>query len=157
VTSKQDAIAEVIDLITRHRLSLDEVRAALEGDPAAAHSGRSVSVLSRLFAYLGGIFVFVGLAIYVNMRWTDLSSAGRVLLTLGPGFFLVGFAVTCRSSSHRKSPRSESAYTAISATASAASRRSHRGNDLAIGSMLRRVMSVANIKSAGSTGGARQA
>src|SRR5262249_6568907 len=52
-------------------------------------------ILSRLFGYLGGIFVFVGLAIYVGMKWDDLNSAGRIVLTLGSGFCAFVLALVC--------------------------------------------------------------
>ena len=93
-TSRHDALVEVVDLIRRHGLTLDDVAAALEGG-AAFKTERSVGILSRLFAYLGGIFVFVGLGVFVGMRWDDLGAAGRVLLTLGPGFCLFLLALVC--------------------------------------------------------------
>ncbi len=93
MTAKQDALAEVVDLITRHGLTLDEVSAAL-GHEAHAEQ-RSSSIISRIFAYLGGIFVFVGLGIFVAMRWDELGPAGRVMLTLGPGLCLFVLAVVC--------------------------------------------------------------
>lgn len=94
MSDKQDALVEVVDLITRHGLTIDEVSAALKGEPAfkAAKSG---GILSRLFAYLGGIFVIVGMAIYVGMRWDDLDPLGRVLVTLGPGFCIFVLALVC--------------------------------------------------------------
>jgi hypothetical protein len=94
VTAKQDALAEVVDLITRHGLTIDEVSAALTGTDTYA-AQRSSSVISRIFAYLGGIFVFVGLGIFVAMRWDELGPAGRVMLTLGPGLCLFVLALVC--------------------------------------------------------------
>ena len=96
MTAKQDALVEVVDLIARHGLTIDEVSAALAGKGDYA-TQRTSSVLSRLFAYLGGTFVFVGLGIFVGMRWDDLGPAGRVLLTLGPGLCLFVFALVCTS------------------------------------------------------------
>jgi hypothetical protein len=96
VTDKQDALVEVVDLITRHGLTIDEVGAALAG--RSDHTtDRASGVVSRIFAYLGGIFVFVGLGIFVGMRWDDLGPAGRVLLTFGPGFCLFVLAIVCAS------------------------------------------------------------
>jgi hypothetical protein len=94
VTARQDALSEVVGLITRHGLTIGEVSAALSGtgDDAAQ---RSSSVVSRIFAYLGGTFVFVGLGIFVGMRWDDLGPAGRVMLTLGPGLCLFVLALVC--------------------------------------------------------------
>ena len=96
MTAKQDALVEVVDLIARHGLTIDEVSAALAGKGDYA-TQRTSSVLSRLFAYLGGTFVFVGLGIFVGMRWDDLGPAGRVLLTLGPGLCLFVLALVCTS------------------------------------------------------------
>ena len=71
MSEKQDALIEVVDLITRHGLTIEEVSAALRGEPAIA-AARSGGILSRLFGYIGGTFVIVGLSIYVGMRWDDL-------------------------------------------------------------------------------------
>ena len=62
MSDKQDALIEVVDLITRHGLTIDEVSAALKGEPAFK-AARSGGILSRLFAYIGGTFVIVGVAI----------------------------------------------------------------------------------------------
>ena len=94
MTARQDALVEVVNLITRHGLTIDEVSAALSGKQNDGVE-RSSSVLSRIFAYLGGIFVFVGLGIFIAMRWDELGPAGRVLLTLGPGLCLFVLALVC--------------------------------------------------------------
>ena len=94
VTARQDALAEVLGLMARHGLTIEDVSAALPHTGAAA-TQRSASVVSRIFAYLGGTFVFVGLGIFVGMRWDDLGPAGRVLLTLGPGLCLFVLALVC--------------------------------------------------------------
>jgi hypothetical protein len=94
VTAKQDALVEVVDLIARHGLTIDEISEALSGTGAHA-AQRTSSVVSRIFAYLGGTFVFVGLGIFVAMRWDELDPAGRVLLTLGPGLCLFVLALVC--------------------------------------------------------------
>jgi hypothetical protein len=94
MSDKQDALVEVVDLITRHGLTMDEVAAALAGEPAFK-AARSGGILSRLFAYIGGTFVIVGLGIYVGMRWADLDALGRVMVTLGPGFCLFVLAIVC--------------------------------------------------------------
>jgi hypothetical protein len=83
-----------VELIARHGLTIDEVSQALAGQGASPEH-RSSSVVSRLFAYLGGIFVFAGLGIFVAMRWDELGPAGRVLLTLGPGLCLFVLALVC--------------------------------------------------------------
>ena len=107
MTAKQDALTEVVDLITRHGLTIDEVSQALTGHASYADQ-RTSGIVSRLFAYLGGIFVFVGLGIFVAMRWDELGPAGRVLLTLGPGLSLFALALVCTTD-----PRVDGAVTPL--------------------------------------------
>jgi hypothetical protein len=94
MSAKQDALIDVVDIIQRHGLTLDEISAAL-ADGADFKAEKSGSILSRLFGYIGGIFVFAGLAIYVGMRWDDLDSVGRIMLTLGTGFCAFVMALVC--------------------------------------------------------------
>lgn len=91
---KQDAVLEVVEMMERHRLTLEDIAAALQ-NPVALKTKKSTGILSRLFGYVGGIFVFVGLAIYVGMQWDHLDSAGRILVTLGPGFCAFILALVC--------------------------------------------------------------
>jgi Predicted membrane protein (DUF2157) len=94
MSDRDDALVEVVDLVKRHGLTLDEIASALAGDPFFV-ARRSGSLVARIFGYIGGTFVFAGLAIYVGMRWDDLGSLGRVLLTLGPGFSTFVLALVC--------------------------------------------------------------
>jgi hypothetical protein len=94
MSARQDALVEVVDIIKRHGLTVQEVSAALEQSTEfQAHA--SGSILSRLFGYVGGVFVFVGLAIYIGMRWDDLNAVGRIVLTLGSGFCAFILALVC--------------------------------------------------------------
>ena len=105
--SRQDAVIEVVDIMRRHGLTLDEVAAGLKGGPEFK-AEKSAGILSRLFGYIGGIFIFVGLAIYVGMKWDDLNSVSRILLTLGSGFCAFILALVCTTD-----PRFEKAATPI--------------------------------------------
>lgn len=105
--NKQDAIIEVVDIMQRHQLTLEDIRTAL-ANPVETGSEKSSGILSRLFGYIGGIFVFVGLVIYVGMRWEDLGTAGRILITLGPGFIAFVMAIFCTTD-----PRTERAATPL--------------------------------------------
>jgi len=94
VSAKQDALVEVVEIIRRHELTLDEVADALGGGPTFKRV-RYGGVLSRLFGYIGGIFVVAGLAIYVGLRWDHLGALGHILLTLGVGFAVFLLALVC--------------------------------------------------------------
>lgn len=97
MSGRDDALGEIVALIRRHDLTVREIAAALDRDPGTSVE-QSSGILSRVFGYLGGTFVFVGLVIYIGMRWDDLPSAGRVLLTLGPGFCAFVLALVCTTS-----------------------------------------------------------
>lgn len=94
MSAKQDALIEVVDIIRRHGLTLDDVAAAMKQGPEI-RAQKSGSILMRLFGYLGGLFVFAGLATFVAMQWEDLNSAGRIMVTLGVGFSIFIMALVC--------------------------------------------------------------
>lgn len=94
MSAREDALVEIVALVRQHGLTVSEIASALQPDPDA-RVARSSGILSRVFGYLGGAFVFAGLAIYIGMRWDDLGSVGRVLLTIGPGFCAFVLALVC--------------------------------------------------------------
>jgi hypothetical protein len=94
VSARDDALDEIVALVRRHGVTVSEIASALDRDPDT-RVARSSGILSRVFGYVGGTFVFAGLAIYIGMRWDDLGSTGRVLLTLGPGFCAFVLALVC--------------------------------------------------------------
>jgi hypothetical protein len=94
MSARDDALVEIVELMRKHGLTTGEIASALDSDSHAG-AARSSGILSRVFGYLGGTFVFVGLAIYIGMRWDDVGSTGRVLLTLGPGFCAFVLALVC--------------------------------------------------------------
>ncbi len=94
MSARDDALVEIVALARRHALTAGEISAALHHAQDTS-TRESSAILSRVFGYVGGAFVFAGLAIYIGMRWDDLGSAGRVLLTLGPGFCAFVLALVC--------------------------------------------------------------
>ncbi|MDI1227237.1 MAG: DUF2157 domain-containing protein [bacterium] len=94
MTAKQDAIVEVVDIIKRHGLTLEEVYAALQ-NTAEFKAQKSSSLLMRIFGYLGGLFVISGVATFIGMQWNDLGPAGQIMCTLGIGFCMFIAAITC--------------------------------------------------------------
>ncbi len=85
---KEDALQDIVSLAKHNNITLDEIKNALVTAPILA-SRPSSSVLSKLFGYIGGIFVFAGIGVFISMYWDDFGSAARVIVTLGVGF--VGF------------------------------------------------------------------
>jgi hypothetical protein len=83
------------DIARRHRLSAADIAAALGEGPAAARSTRARTVLVRVLGYLGGTFIFAGIGVFIALQWSDMNSASRVVITLGPG--LVAFVLAILS------------------------------------------------------------
>jgi Predicted membrane protein (DUF2157) len=96
MSSKQEVLQDIIALAKHNNISLDEIKHALEAAPALA-SGASSSTLSKLFSYIGGIFVFAGIGVFIGMYWDDFGSAARVIVTLGVGFAMFVMALVCLS------------------------------------------------------------
>ena len=91
---RSGALATIARLAAEHALSLDDIAMALRAAPeAAAEPSPRTGVLTRLLAYLGGVFVFAGLCVFIAMQWDEMNSAARVVITLGSGVAAFAMAV----------------------------------------------------------------
>lgn len=93
MSAKQDALTEVVSLIKHNGLTLDDIARALKGAPEL-QAEESSSILTKIFGYIGGIFVFAGLCVFIGMHWDEIGASGRIMLTLGVGYCLFIMAVT---------------------------------------------------------------
>lgn len=85
MTHKDDALQEIVSLAQHNNITLDEiakVMANVQAQTAKVSSG----VVPKLLSYIGGIFVFAGVSVFISMYWHDFGSAVRVIATLGIGF-----------------------------------------------------------------------
>jgi len=94
MSTKVDALQDIVSLAKHNNISLDEIKHAIEAAPILA-SKPSSSVLSKLFGYIGGIFVFAGIGVFISMYWDDFGSAARVIVTLGTGFVAFIMGLVC--------------------------------------------------------------
>lgn len=94
MSTKEDVLHDIIALAKHNNITLDEIKHALEAAPVLA-STPSTSVLSKLFGYIGGIFVFAGIGVFISMYWDDFGSAARVIVTLGTGLVAFFMALAC--------------------------------------------------------------
>ena len=86
--NKAEALEQIVTLARDHDISIDELSAALStgaGSDAADIEDPKSTVLMRVLAYLGGIFVFAGLGVFIAMNWESMNFAARVVITLGSG------------------------------------------------------------------------
>lgn len=93
MTGRDEALAEIADIAARHQLSADDIARAMQDAQSPQPARRSSGILARVLAYLGGIFVLAGVALFTGMQWDQINSAARVLVTLGAGFAFYLFAL----------------------------------------------------------------
>ena len=87
--NKNEALALISDIARSFDITLDEIGAYLNKNPAPEKVSKW---LPRILGYLGATFVFGGLALFIGMQWDDLGSPARVIITYGPGLiaFILG-------------------------------------------------------------------
>ena len=94
MSTKEDALHDIVSLAKHNNITLDEIKQAIEAAPVLP-SKPSANVLSKLFGYIGGIFVFASIGVFISMYWDDFGSAARVIVTLGTGFVAFIMALVC--------------------------------------------------------------
>lgn len=114
VNARTRALEQIVALAREHQLTASEIGAAMaDGPPSASHQGRARSVLVRVLGYLGGTFVFAGLAAFIALQWDAMNSAARVVITLGPG--IAAFALATLSSRDLRFEKASPAFFLIAA------------------------------------------
>lgn len=83
--AKDEILKKITELATQHHLSIADITKALQKHPA---EGSRTETLMKLFAYLGGIFIFSGFSIYIGTFWTTMNVAAKIILTFGTGIVL---------------------------------------------------------------------
>lgn len=80
--SKDEALNQIAHIATEHGVSVGEIKQRLSRK-TSEKTGTSTAI--KFFAYLGGIFIFSGLGVYIGMLWSEMNSAERIIITLGSG------------------------------------------------------------------------
>jgi hypothetical protein len=93
---KDDALQDIVALAQHNQITLAEIAKALAA-ASAQPNATPASVLSKLFGYVGGIFVFAGVGVFISMYWDDFGSASRVIITLGSGLVAFVMGLVCLS------------------------------------------------------------
>ncbi|MDP1596709.1 MAG: DUF2157 domain-containing protein [Methylotenera sp.] len=91
---KEDALQDIVSLARHNKITLEEIAQAFNS-PKIQTVKASSSVLSKLFGYIGGIFVFAGIGVFISMYWDDFGSAARVIVTLGTGLVAFIMGLVC--------------------------------------------------------------
>ncbi len=93
---KDDALQDIVALAQHNQITLAEIAQALDASSVQPNAAPA-SVLSKLFGYVGGIFVFAGIGVFISMYWDDFGSASRVIITLGSGLVAFVMGLVCLS------------------------------------------------------------
>ncbi len=82
--TKDQAISKIHEIARQYGLTLTDLEFAFteldNGSPEP-----SSSLLGRILGYLGGIFIFAGLSVFISMNWETMNTAARIIITLGSG------------------------------------------------------------------------
>jgi len=92
MSDRDEALLEVVRLSRAHGLTPAEITQAMA---AGASKKQSSGIVARLFSYIGGIFIFAGIGVFISMYWRDFNSEARVIVTLGTGFVAYLLALVC--------------------------------------------------------------
>lgn len=89
------ALQQIVALAREHGLTSHDVSVALadearsplstEAPSAKVEESRARVLIMRSLGYLGGTFVFAGVAAFIALQWDEMNSAARVIITLGSG------------------------------------------------------------------------
>lgn len=92
---RAEALNEIVRLAREHGLTPSDITATLEAGaaPAPASPPASRGVVGKVFAYLGGTFVFAGIGIFIALQWSGMNAAARIIVTLGSGVAAFAMAV----------------------------------------------------------------
>jgi hypothetical protein len=85
VTTRDSALAEIVEIARQHSISGQEIARELGGASREEADDSGRSMVRQLLAYVGGIFVFAGILVYIAMFWAEMNSAARIIITLGSG------------------------------------------------------------------------
>src|SRR5215207_8988418 len=89
IMDKKLALQEIQKITVINELSAKEVYDFLVEDKSGATATEAKStLLTKVLAYLGGVFLLGGIIAYTAMFWEDMSPFFRVLISLGSGFLL---------------------------------------------------------------------
>lgn len=89
--SQRKALKDIAVLMKEHHLNITDIQDFISiGDSKKTHSSSQVS---HYLSYLGGLFVFAGIIVFLHMYWNDMSSFLRITITLGSGLSCYAFFI----------------------------------------------------------------
>lgn len=85
MATKEEVLQSIRELSAKGSIKKDDILAAFEaGLPEDIRTTKKIGIAEILY-YIGGAIVFFGIAIFITQNWRSLSSASRIISTLGSG------------------------------------------------------------------------
>ncbi len=85
MATREEALEQIVAIARSHDLAMSEISSALDEDRAGVGQPKTASVVGRILGYLGGIFVFAGLGVFIALNWDAMNAVARIVVTLGSG------------------------------------------------------------------------
>ncbi len=82
--NKTHVLNSIVKLITDNGITANDLQSIIKDAEKQDNNGKQ-SNLMRALAYLGGMFMFAGICIFIAMNWDGMNSAARIVITLGSG------------------------------------------------------------------------
>jgi len=82
--TKDKALDDILAIARQHDLTAADINSAFQL-PAEKDPESASSILGKILGYLGGVFIFAGLSIFISMNWEVMNTAARIIITLGSG------------------------------------------------------------------------
>jgi hypothetical protein len=88
--SHNEAIARILQIMQQQGITLEQLKQASAEVSQAKPKRTMGDIATKVFTYLGSIFVLGGIGAYIAMFWPSMSSFMRIFITLGVG---IGFSI----------------------------------------------------------------
>ena len=84
MTVKHEALEQIVEIARKHGLTPADINTVFE-ESSPGREKLSGGLLGRILGYLGGIFIFAGLGVFIALNWDVMNTAARIIITLGSG------------------------------------------------------------------------
>ena len=86
--NRQQALDQIRELMAEFAITLNEIDVA---NRSVNEPDRRSQTIVRVLSYIGGTFIFAGIAAFVALQWDAMNALTRVIVTLGSGisFFVL--------------------------------------------------------------------
>jgi len=104
MNQRDNALAQIVEIARLNELAAADIKRAL-ADSANSPKPEAKSLVGRVLAYLGGIFVLAGISVFIAVNWSDMNTAARIIITLGSGIAVFFMALSAMGDERQQAIR----------------------------------------------------